>query len=160
LLNRSVLICGGGGGAPVVEDDKGRLSGVEAVVDKDFTAALLAIAVRADRLLVLTDVPAVMRDFGTARAGPIRSLGLTELASTNFPAGSMGPKIEACRQFVVQTGRPAAIGALGDVAGILAGTTGTTITARDDHDEVMRDPVGENRSPAVRSCLSNPRVAR
>jgi len=126
----SVVICGGGGGAPVVPDDAGGLRGVEAVVDKDLTAALLAIAVHAERLVLLTDVPAVMRHFGTPSEERIHHLDLDDLEHLTFPAGSMGPKIEACRRFVAATGHPAAIGTLTDATAVLAGTAGTTISAR------------------------------
>lgn len=122
----TVVICGGGGGAPVVDD--GVLRGVEAVVDKDLTAALLAIALRADRLLLLTDVPAVMRHFGTAHEEWIHHLDLDDLHHLTFPAGSMGPKIEACRRFVAATGHLAGIGALTDAADVLDGKAGTTVT--------------------------------
>jgi carbamate kinase len=129
LVDRDVVVvCGGGGGAPVAEDRIGRLTGVEAVVDKDMTAARLALTLRADRLLVLTDVPAVMRDFGTPRAAPIRAADAEALAVLPFPDGSMGPKIEACVWFARASGRPAAIGALSDAAEVLAGRAGTTIT--------------------------------
>jgi carbamate kinase len=128
----TLVICAGGGGAPVADDGAGRLSGIEAVVDKDGVAALLALNTDADRLLVLTDVTAVMSDFGTPQATPLPRLDLDELDRLDFPAGSMGPKIAACRRFVAATGRPAAIGALADAAAVLAGTAGTTITpARD-----------------------------
>ncbi|MEY9913466.1 carbamate kinase [Catenulispora sp. MAP12-49] len=125
----TIVVCGGGGGIPVAEDASGGLVGVEAVVDKDLTAAHLAVALDADRLLVLTDVSAVMRDFGTPRATPIRSLGLADLADLHLPAGSMGPKIQACEAFTTATGRPSAIGALTEAAAILAGSAGTTIRA-------------------------------
>jgi carbamate kinase len=125
----SVVICGGGGGAPVVPDDTGGFRGVEAVVDKDLTAALLAVAMGADRLVLLTDVPAVMRHFGTPREESIHHLDLHDLPHLTFPAGSMGPKIEACRRFVAATGHPAAIGTLTDAADVLDGKAGTTITA-------------------------------
>jgi carbamate kinase len=95
----SIVICGGGGGIPVVDSDPGGLSGVDAVVDKDLTAAVLALALAADRLLVLTDVPAVLRDFGTPAATPIGAIGADELSTVEFPAGSMRPKIEACIRF-------------------------------------------------------------
>jgi carbamate kinase len=123
------VVCGGGGGVPVVRSDNGELTGVEAVVDKDLTAAELAIALQADRLLVLTDVPAVIRGYGTPEAQPIQAIDTAALAAMTFPAGSMGPKIEACIRFVTATGQPAAIGALGDAAGIVTGRTGTTIRA-------------------------------
>jgi carbamate kinase len=129
LRTQSVLICGGGGGVPVVDDGAGQLRGVEAVVDKDLTAALLAITLHADRLLILTDVPAVMAHFGTSLETPLRHLDLDELARLQFPAGSMGPKIAACRQFVAATGQAAAIGSLGEAIPLLAGTAGTIITA-------------------------------
>jgi len=121
----TVVVCGGGGGAPVVDD--GRLSGVEAVVDKDLTSALLAISLRADRLVLLTDVSAVVRDFGTPDARPLRELTLEDLAHLEFAAGSMGPKIEACRRFVEATGHPAAIGSLTAVVAVLDGTQGTSV---------------------------------
>ncbi|MCU1693408.1 MAG: carbamate kinase [Frankiales bacterium] len=129
LAGGAVVVCGGGGGAPVVEDADGRLRGVEAVVDKDLTAALLAVALRADRLLVLTDVPTVVDHYGTPDAVPLRSLTLEQVAARRFPAGSMGPKVEACAQFVRTTGSPATIGRLEDAAALLAGTAGTTVHA-------------------------------
>jgi carbamate kinase len=125
----TVVICGGGGGAPVHEDGQGKLAGESAVVDKDYVAAMLAITVHADRLLVLTDVPAVMANFGTPQAAPLSQLSLHDLASMQFPAGSMAPKIEACQRFVAATRARAAIGALADAAAVLDGTAGTTITA-------------------------------
>lgn len=128
LETRAVVICGGGGGVPVIEEDSGELVGVEAVIDKDATAAAIALAIAADRMLLLTDVPAVMRDFGTPDAVPIPSLTLAELADMSFPAGSMGPKIAACRRFTEESGNPSAVGALEDAVAVLTGTAGTTIT--------------------------------
>ncbi len=107
LQSGSVVVCGGGGGVPVVTDDNGQVPSVEAVIDKDLTPALLAIKVRADRLLVLTEVPAVMADSGTPQAVPLRTRDLDELNGMQFPAAAMGPKIAACRAFVAATGRPA-----------------------------------------------------
>lgn len=123
----TVVVCAGGGGAPVIDD--GQLRGVEAVVDKDLTSAELAIALKADRLLLLTDVSAVMTDFGLPDAEPLRHLDVAELEHLTFPAGSMGPKIEACRRFVLATGSTAAIGALTDAEALLLGEAGTTISA-------------------------------
>jgi carbamate kinase len=74
-------------------------------------------------------VPAVMRGYGTPDAQPIHAIGTDALSAMTFPAGSMGPKVEACIRFARATGRPAAIGALTDAAGILAGRAGTTISA-------------------------------
>jgi carbamate kinase len=77
---------------------------VEAVVNKDLTAAELAITLNADRLLVLTDVPAVIRGYGTPDARPIPAIDTVALSAMTFPAGSMGPKVEAC---IASSGRPA-----------------------------------------------------
>ena len=137
----AVVVCGGGGGVPVVAAGDGGTRGVEAVVDKDMTAALLAARLGADRLLLLTDVPAVMQDFGTPRARELRHLTAPAAGSLPLPAGSMGPKVEACCRFVLETGGTAAIGSLGDVAAVLTGDAGTTITAA-----VASDPSGTRRA--------------
>ncbi|MFC7643903.1 carbamate kinase [Streptosporangium lutulentum] len=124
----TVVVCGGGGGVPVVETATGELVGVDAVVDKDLTAADLALRLGASSLLVLTDVPAVMSGYGTPAAAPIREIDVDTLSGMRFPAGSMGPKIEACIRFVRASGRPSAIGALADASEVLAGRRGTTVT--------------------------------
>ena len=123
-----LVVCCGGGGVPVARSGAGELTGVEAVVDKDLTAAELAITLKADRLLVLTDVPAIIRGYGTPDARPIQAIDTDALSAMTFPAGSMGPKVEACLRFVRASGQPAAIGALTDAADILAGRAGTTIS--------------------------------
>jgi len=92
---------------------------VEAVVDKDLTAAELAITLKADCLLVLTDVPAIIRGYGTPDARPIQAIDTVALSAMTFAAGSMGPKVEACLRFVRASGQSAAIGALTDAADIL-----------------------------------------
>ena len=122
-----IVVCAGGGGIPVVADDAGVLRGVEAVVDKDLTAALLAQAVGADALLLLTDVGAVIDGYGTPQAQPIRRATTRELRTRSFPAGSMGPKVEAVCRFVEATGAVAAIGRLSDATALLNGTAGTTV---------------------------------
>ncbi|MFF1407487.1 carbamate kinase [Streptomyces sp. NPDC058294] len=158
LANRAVVICGGGGGAPVVDDGTGRLQGVEAVVDKDFTAALLAVTVHADRLLVLTDVPAVMANFGTPQAVPLSRLDLDDLARMRFPAGSMGPKIAACHRFVAATGRRAAIGSLSEATAVLDGGAGTTITAgRTDRTDAGPGPASEPVQPVPANATDQQR---
>lgn len=125
----TIVVCAGGGGVPVVRDEHtGRLRGVEAVVDKDQTAALLAEALDADALLLLTDVPAVIADYGTPQATPIRHTTPAALRSRQFPAGSMGPKVDAACRFVELTGNTAAIGALDSPAAMLRGDEGTVIT--------------------------------
>jgi carbamate kinase len=127
LLDLGVLvICGGGGGAPVVRDGT-NLRGVEAVVDKDLTAALIGVDAHADVLVMLTDVDGVKRDYGTPHESTIAQVGVDELSQLSFAAGSMGPKVEAGLRFVRHTGFPAMIGALGDAAAVLTGTAGTTI---------------------------------
>ncbi len=135
----ALVVCGGGGGVPVLRSDASELTGVEAVVDKDLTAAELAIMLKADRLLVLTDVPAIIRAYGTPDAQPIRAIDTDALSVMTFPAGSMGPKVEACLRFVRASGQSAAIGALTDAADILAGRAGTTITAARSS---VSEPVG------------------
>jgi carbamate kinase len=122
-----MVICTGGGGVPVVEDEDGRSHGVEAVVDKDLAAALLAEQLAADAVLLLTDVPAVMRDFGTDHATAIGRVTTKELGAMTFPEGSMAPKVRACIQFVEATAGFAAIGRLDQASAVLAGTAGTTV---------------------------------
>lgn len=124
----AVVVCAGGGGVPVVRDDLGELTGIEAVVDKDLTSAVLAEALDADMLLVLTDVPAVMRGFGTPDEAAIHRETPAGLRRLELPDGSMGPKVDAVCRFVEVTGGTAAIGALEDVAAIVAGTAGTIVT--------------------------------
>lgn len=128
LNNRAVVVCAGGGGVPVIRNDKGQLEGIEAVIDKDMTAAKLAEALDADALLILTDVPRVMRHFGTPNAEEIAHTTPHELRAEAFPAGSMGPKVEAATSFVETTGDMAAIGRLVDAEDILDGKAGTIIT--------------------------------
>ena len=122
-----LVICAGGGGIPVVVDEDGALYGVEAVIDKDLSAALLARLLEADALLMLTDVPAVERDRGTPEAAPIRRATPAELRELRFASGSMGPKVEAACRFVESGGRLAAIGALDDAPAILRGEAGTVV---------------------------------
>lgn len=129
LLNSgAVVICAGGGGVPVIRNEQGFLDGVEAVVDKDLTSAVLAEALEADLLLVLTDVPNVVRGFGTASAEPILRATPALLRREDFPAGSMGPKVEAACRFVEITGDTAGIGRLEDAVAIMHGHAGTIVT--------------------------------
>ncbi len=125
-----VVVAGGGGGVPVVEH-RGQLRGVEAVVDKDRSAALLAQAVGADALLILTEVAQVQVGYGGPGAQSLSTLSVGRaeelLAAGEFPEGSMGPKVQACVRFV-QSGGRAAIGALDEAAEVLAGRAGTAFT--------------------------------
>jgi len=122
-----VVICAGGGGIPVTRSQIGMLEGVEAVIDKDRAAGLLAEEVAADRFLMLTDVEAVFRHWGTPDQEPIRQTSPDELGSMMFAAGSMGPKVEAACTFVRNRGGVAGIGRLQDARAILEGRAGTII---------------------------------
>jgi len=128
LRSGAVVVCAGGGGVPVVRDERGKLRGIEAVIDKDLTAAVLAEALEADVLLVLTDVPNVVRRYGTPEAEPISRITPGALRRVAFPAGSMGPKVDAVCRFVELTGDMAGIGRLEDAEAILAGEAGTIVT--------------------------------
>ncbi|GGR96562.1 carbamate kinase [Streptomyces humidus] len=129
LLNSGTLvICAGGGGVPVTADhDTGALTGAEAVVDKDLAAALLAEDLKADFLLILTDVPCVYEGYGTPAQSPVLDATPAELRRRTFPAGSMGPKAEAAARFVERTGGLAAIGALDAAYEIVHGRSGTLV---------------------------------
>ena len=128
LVDNGVLvICAGGGGIPVVADGHGRLHGVEAVIDKDSAAALLATQLEADSLIMLTDVDAVYDDWGGDSATPLREVVADELKRMTFADGSMGPKVRAAIRFAETRGRPAAIGALADAAAILERRAGTWV---------------------------------
>jgi carbamate kinase len=132
LLERRVLpVCCGGGGAPVAPVGRGRdLVGLEAVVDKDRTAALLTRLLAADLLLILTDVERVILDYGKPTARPLDRMTPEEarkhLADGQFPPGSMGPKVTAALDVAARGGR-AVITSLDHAAAALAGTAGTEI---------------------------------
>jgi carbamate kinase len=129
LVDNGVLvICSGGGGIPVVRDANDALRGVEAVIDKDLSAALLAEQLEADALLLLTDVSAVQLDWGTTSARPIRLANPSMLRTLDLAPGSMGPKAEAACRFVEETNGVAAIGALEDAERVLDGTAGTRVS--------------------------------
>jgi carbamate kinase len=107
---------------------------VEAVIDKDEATAVLAESLEADALLFLTDVPAVVRGYGTPAAEPILRATPAALRLESFPAGSMGSKVAAACRFVEVTGDLAAIGPLSDAASLLAGKAGTVVTPGGDYD--------------------------
>ncbi|NJR44234.1 carbamate kinase [bacterium] len=120
------VICAGGGGIPVVKNPDGLLAGVEAVIDKDLASALLAIELDADALLLLTDVSAVMTDFGTPDQRAICRTGPKKLRDFNFAPGSMGPKVAAAIA-MAERGKRAAIGSMADAQAIVLGTAGTWV---------------------------------
>jgi carbamate kinase len=121
------VICAGGGGIPVVRRNDGTMEGVEAVIDKDRTSALLAQALDADVLLMLTDVEAVFRDWGQPEQSAIGRITPNALAELDFPAGSMGPKVTAASDFVRAGGHMAGIGRLQDARAIVEGQAGTLV---------------------------------
>ncbi len=132
-----VVVCAGGGGIPVVDDrrDGHALRGVEAVIDKDLTAALLAREVAADTLVIATDVPQVQIGFGTPSARPLRQVRAAELrahaAAGQFARGSMGPKVEAALRFVEGGGRRAVITTLEHISDAVRGDDVGTVLHED-----------------------------
>lgn len=127
----ALLICAAGGGIPVTLDGAGTMREVEAAIDKDLTAALLARRLDADLLLMLTDVEAVQLGWGTDRVRPLRATSPAQLRKLDFAAGSIGPKVEAACRFVEATGRRAAVGALADAERVLRGEAGTQVAPRE-----------------------------
>jgi carbamate kinase len=129
LLNLgSVVVCGGGGGIPVLKNANNKLAGVEAVIDKDNTAALIAEKLHADALLILTDVSAVCTDWGTPNERKIKEASPAILNQMGFASGSMGPKVTASSHFVNKTAKFAVIGQLSEVEKMLKGEAGTRVT--------------------------------
>lgn len=126
-----IVIASGGGGIPVSRTQAGALIGVEAVVDKDLAAVVLAESVDADALLLLTDVEAAGLGWGAPDGTSIRRLTIDDaaagVAAGTFAAGSMGPKVAAAAEFVRRTGKVAAIGALDDAVAVLEGRAGTRL---------------------------------
>ncbi len=123
----AVVIAAGGGGIPTMYDGD-QLVGVEAVIDKDLASCLLAREVDADYFVIATDVPTVFVGWGTPEAKAIRHAHPDEIEKLGFAAGSMGPKVEAACDFARLTGKKAVIGALEDIAKIVAGEAGTVIS--------------------------------
>jgi len=128
LLERgTVVVCAGGGGIPTVYDEHRKLHGIEAVIDKDLASGLLARELEADLLVIATDVDGVYVDWGTPQQRRLDSVTPEELEGLELPSGSMGPKVKAACRFVRETGRPAVIGSLADIADLVAGTSGTRV---------------------------------
>lgn len=129
LEHHTVVICGGGGGIPTMylPDETRTLVGVEAVIDKDLVSELLARELDADLFVMATDVDGVYLDWGQPTQRKLEQVTAAELKAQNFAAGSMGPKVSAAIQFVENTGKRAAIGALQDIEQIVEGTAGTNI---------------------------------
>jgi carbamate kinase len=129
IRHGTIVIAAGGGGIPTMyeQGNERRLVGTECVIDKDLASELLARELRADLFVMLTDADAVYLDWGTPARRPIRRASPAALAGLEFAAGSMGPKVTAACRFATATGKRAAIGALEDLARILAGEAGTTV---------------------------------
>lgn len=133
MWDKVIVICAGGGGIPVIEHANGRLSGAAAVIDKDFAAELLAEEVKADALIILTEVEKVAINFGTPDQVDLDHLSLEEAAKLckegQFGSGSMLPKVEACMKFVrANPDKKAIITSLAKAQEALAGETGTVFT--------------------------------
>jgi carbamate kinase len=127
----AIVIASGGGGIPVIMDENGHVSGVEAVIDKDLAGEKLAEAVGADLFMVLTDVEKVYLHYGTKRQTGLGKISLDKvqqyMKSNQFPAGSMGPKVEACIRFIKYGGERSIITSLDRAVNALDGKTGTHI---------------------------------
>jgi carbamate kinase len=126
-----VVVANGGGGIPVVREADGRLRGVEAVIDKDLGAALLARTVQADVLVIATDVENAVIGFGTPQARPVGEIEVSQLrrlaAEGHFASGSMGPKVDAVCRFVEDSGGYAVITSLDNIVDAAAGRSGTVV---------------------------------
>jgi carbamate kinase len=131
LEKGTIVICAGGGGIPTMYDPNRErwLIGVEAVIDKDLASALLAQDVNADLLVIATDVDSVYLNFKQPDQKKIGRTSVSELKDllSHFPAGSMGPKVDAAIRFVEASGKRAAIGSLADIEKIVAGEAGTNV---------------------------------
>jgi carbamate kinase len=121
------VICAGGGGIPVLRNADGDMEGVEAVIDKDRTSALLALGLDADVLLLLTDVASVYQDFGGPDQRTVREITPSDHEKLDLPPGSMGPKVAAAATFVKASGKLAGIGQLTDARAIIEARAGTRI---------------------------------
>ena len=124
-----IVICAGGGGIPTMYGKDGKLLGVQAVIDKDLAAALLAEQLEADLLVIATDVDGVYTGWGTPQQARLGNVTVEQVVEMNLPAGSMGPKVAAACGFATQTKNEAVIGSLADIDRIVAGTAGTRVRA-------------------------------
>ncbi len=127
----NIVIAAGGGGIPIMVNKDGRYEGIEAVIDKDLTSSMLASEIKADMLIILMQEPQVYVDFGTPQQRPLQKITASELtdylAEGHFPAGNIGPKVDAAIQFVQRGGRRAIITSADRLADALDGRDGTTI---------------------------------
>lgn len=132
LMNSGyVVVCSGGGGIPTVADRNGFYAGAEAVIDKDLTAAIIAEQVKADFLIIATDVDSVIADWGTPHAKPVDEVTAAEMrtiaSDQGFATGSMGPKVEAVTRFAEATHGTGIITSLVRIAAAIEGHVGTRV---------------------------------
>lgn len=143
---RTVVIAGGGGGIPVVRDEEGRRRGVDAVIDKDLTTAAMANVLGIRDMMILTAVPQVAINFGRPNQQALSRVSLSQMrrwhAEGQFPAGSMGPKVQAAMEFLEGGGRRAIITSLETAVPALRGESGTHILADADLQEPSHDAAG------------------
>lgn len=129
----AVVIAGGGGGIPVVRHEDGTRTGIEAVIDKDLTSALMANVLQIETMMILTAIDAVRIHYGTDKEEQLGNIGCAELTTLyeagEFSDGSMGPKVEAAIRFINGGGRRAIIAHLEDADKALRGECGTCVTA-------------------------------
>jgi len=123
----TVIFCGGGG-IPVIKEERGYLQGKEAVIDKDKVSALAALQLDMDLFIILTDVEAIYEHFGTPKQRAIKEISPDALDAMDFASGSMGPKVEAVSRFVKQSNKVAVIGNLAQSEALIDGSGGTRIT--------------------------------
>ncbi|MGQ0833226.1 MAG: carbamate kinase [Microthrixaceae bacterium] len=153
-----VVICAGGGGIPTMYEPGTRnLVGVDAVIDKDRTSAVLARDLHADALVLATDTDAVYLDWGTPDARAITSSSPSDLRQFDFAAGSMGPKVAAAIDFADHTGKDAIIGALADLPALTRGHGGTKVSASVSG-IVLRDPNGDVGDRAVSASHAGDKI--
>ncbi len=134
LEHGAVVICAGGGGIPTMyaRDRERYLVGVEAVIDKDLASSLLARELDADLFVMATDVDGVYTDWGTPAQARIERATPDQLKAMDLPAGSMGPKVDAAVEFVAATGKRSAIGSLEEIDGLVEGSGGTQVIAKEE----------------------------
>ncbi len=134
LEQGAVVICAGGGGIPTMyaRDRERYLVGIEAVIDKDLASSLLARELDADLFVMATDVDGVYTDWGTPAQARIERATPDQLKAMDLPAGSMGPKVDAAVEFVTATGKRSAIGSLEEIDGLVEGSGGTQVVAKEE----------------------------
>jgi carbamate kinase len=159
MCTRTVVIAGGGGGIPVARDEVGRRFGVEAVIDKDLTTAVMANVLGIRDMMILTAVPRVAINFGRPNQQELERVSYSQMreyyAAGHFPPGSMGPKVDAALRFLKAGGKRAIITSLDTAVPALRGETGTHIVCDADLVDTLTDeekPNGQGQRRRT-SCL-------